>query len=38
MNHVFLEGEGKATPAEYMKAGRFSETVIDDIANWLKQQ
>jgi uncharacterized protein len=38
LNHLFVEGEGKATPAEYMKPARVSETVIDDIAAWVKQQ
>jgi fermentation-respiration switch protein FrsA (DUF1100 family) len=37
MNHLFVEGQGKATPAEYMKPARVSETVIDDIAAWVKQ-
>lgn len=36
LNHLFLPGEGKSTPAEYEQAGRIPEFVIDDIANWMK--
>ena len=36
LNHLFMPGEGPGTPAEYMRAGHIPETVIDDIAGWLK--
>lgn len=36
LNHLFVEGIGKATPAEYEMSGHVSEEVIDDIACWLK--
>ena len=36
LNHLFLPGEGKSTPAEYERAGRIPEFVLDDIANWMK--
>lgn len=35
LNHLFMEGQGKSTPAEYQKAGNMSETVINDIAGWI---
>jgi dienelactone hydrolase len=38
LNHLFMEGEGKAKPAEYDKAGHISQEVIDDIARWIKKQ
>jgi hypothetical protein len=36
LNHMFIPGEGKSTPAEYEKPGRVPEDVIDDIAGWIK--
>jgi dienelactone hydrolase len=36
LNHLFMEGSGKSTPGEYLMAGHVSETVINDIANWIK--
>ena len=36
LNHLFMEGEGKAKPAEYEKAGHVSREVVDDIAAWVK--
>jgi len=38
LNHLFVEGEGKSTPAEYLIPGNVKETVINDIANWIKKQ
>lgn len=37
LNHLFVTGEGRSTPAEYEKAGHVAESVIDDIANWVNQ-
>jgi alpha-beta hydrolase superfamily lysophospholipase len=37
LNHMFMEGVGKATPAEYDKAGHITLYVINDIANWVKK-
>ena len=37
LNHLFTEGQGKSTPAEYLTAGHVAETVIEDIANWIKK-
>jgi dienelactone hydrolase len=36
LNHLFMEGEGKAKPAEYQKAGHVSREVVDDVAAWVK--
>lgn len=38
LNHLFLEGTGKSTPAEYTVPTNVPEYVIDDIANWVKVQ
>ncbi len=35
LNHLFMVGEGKATPAEYERPGKVAEFVLDDIANWI---
>jgi uncharacterized protein len=37
LNHLFIEGEGKSTPADYEKPGHVSEAVIADIAGWIKR-
>jgi dienelactone hydrolase len=37
LNHLFIEGEGKSSPAEYEKVGHVAEYVISDIANWIKK-
>lgn len=36
LNHLFIEGEGRSTPAEYQIAGHVAEEVIKDIASWIK--
>ena len=36
LNHLFLAGEGKSTPAEYERAGRIPDAVLDDIAGWIR--
>jgi dienelactone hydrolase len=38
LNHLFMEGEGKAKPAEYEKAGHVAREVVDDIAQWIKEK
>jgi dienelactone hydrolase len=35
LNHLFIEGEGKSTPAEYETPGHVSAAVIADIAAWI---
>lgn len=37
LNHLFMTGKGKAVPAEYEKPGFVSETVVNDIASWVKE-
>ena len=36
LNHLFMEGKGKSTPAEYDKAGHVAPEVVNDIATWIK--
>lgn len=36
LNHLFMEGKGKATPEEYSKPSNVSEKVINDILQWVK--
>ena len=36
-NHLFIEGEGTSTPAEYQVPGHVAEVVIEDIANWIER-
>jgi hypothetical protein len=35
LNHLFMVGEGEATPAEYERPGKVAEFVLDDIADWI---
>jgi dienelactone hydrolase len=35
LNHLFVEGKGKSTPAEYSNGGNVAQVVIDDIAKWI---
>lgn len=37
LNHLFIEGNGKSSPAEYNVPGHVAETVIADIADWIKR-
>jgi hypothetical protein len=37
LNHLFITGAGKSTPAEYNVPGNMSVNMIDDIAAWIKQ-
>ena len=37
LNHLFVKGEGKSTPQEYSLVGHVENKVIEDIANWIKQ-
>ncbi|MCB2299684.1 alpha/beta fold hydrolase [Clostridium tagluense] len=38
LNHLFLKGEGKPNPEEYMTAGHIDSAVINDIVNWINVQ
>jgi dienelactone hydrolase len=35
LNHLFIEGEGKSTPQEYLVEGHVQEEVINTIAEWI---
>ncbi len=35
LNHLFMAGKGKATPAEYQKPGHLDVRVIEMIAKWI---
>ena len=37
LNHLFITGEGKSVPDEYMRAGNIEIVVIDDIAAWINE-
>ena len=36
LNHAFMTGTGKSTPAEYQTPGKVAEIVIADIAAWVQ--
>lgn len=36
LNHLFMDGKGKATPDEYLKAGNVAKEVVEMIAEWVK--
>lgn len=38
LNHLFIAGDGKSTPAEYFIPGNVAQVVVDDIANWIARQ
>ena len=38
LNHLFMAGEGKATPSEYERPGHVADFVLDDIAAWIGRQ
>jgi hypothetical protein len=35
LNHLFMSGDGKSTPAEYDEPGHVDPTVVGDIAEWI---
>jgi len=35
LNHLFITGEGKSTPDEYMQEGHVADKVIKDITEWI---
>lgn len=37
LNHLFVAGTGKSTPAEYAKPGHVAGEVVSDIAKWIKR-
>ncbi|HYO12573.1 MAG TPA: YCF48-related protein, partial [Thermoanaerobaculia bacterium] len=36
LNHLFMEGKGKATPEEYGRPGHVAAGVVEDVAGWIK--
>lgn len=38
LNHLFVAGEGESTPEEYLQPGHVAETVVTDIAEWIRTQ
>jgi dienelactone hydrolase len=38
LNGLFIEGEGKGSPAEYHNPGNVAPEVVDDIAKWISNQ
>jgi len=38
LNHLFISGVGKSTPAEYARPGHVAQKVIEDIAGWIVEQ
>ena len=38
LNHLFMEGQGRSTPAEYDQTVYVSEQVVRDINKWVRQQ
>jgi dienelactone hydrolase len=36
LNHLFMPGEGRSTPSEYLKPGNVAEAVVTEIAAWVK--
>ncbi len=38
LNHLFITGEGKSTPAEYEKPGHVAQAVVSDLAAWIRRQ
>jgi len=38
LNHLFMTGTGKSTPAEYEEPGHVAEVVVSDIAAWIRKQ
>jgi dienelactone hydrolase len=38
LNHLFMAGKGKSSPAEYQRMGNVNQRVIEDIAAWIRHQ
>lgn len=37
LNHLFISGDVKSTPAEYEQPGHVAEKVVSDIAEWISK-
>jgi fermentation-respiration switch protein FrsA (DUF1100 family) len=38
LNHLFMTGQGKGKPAEYLRPGNVAQVVVDDIAAWIEKK
>ena len=38
LNHLFMDGKGKATPGEDEQVGHVAPEVVDDVAAWVKER
>ncbi|HSF40989.1 MAG TPA: alpha/beta fold hydrolase [Thermoanaerobaculia bacterium] len=38
LNHLFMEGKGKAAPEEYGRPGHVAQKVVEDVAGWILQK
>jgi uncharacterized protein len=38
LNNLFIAGEGKPAPSEYLKAGNVDSAVISDIVTWIEHK
>ncbi len=36
LNHLFVEGDAKSSPADYNRPGNVAQVVVDDVAGWIK--
>jgi fermentation-respiration switch protein FrsA (DUF1100 family) len=36
LNHLFIPGDGKSSPAEYRVPGNVAPEVVSDIATWIQ--
>ncbi len=36
LNHLFVAGEGRSTPAEYERTAYVAETVVAEVAEWIQ--
>jgi len=36
LNHLFVNGQGPSTPAEYAQPAHVDEAVINDVAHWIR--
>ena len=37
LNHLFIAGEGRSMPEEYLRAGHVDPQVVSDIAEWISR-
>jgi hypothetical protein len=37
LNHMFIAGSGPSMPVEYQRPGHVDETVVADIADWIRR-